>query len=83
MTVDGWKKQRDAERDDEPIRLSEVWDAATKAEREACAKVCEVAGVARIATLHDWTRIVGDELAAAIRERSNAPGNKPPIRAND
>ena len=51
--------------------MRELVAEAVSMENEACAKVCEVAGVARIATLHDWTRIIGDELAAAIRERSN------------
>jgi hypothetical protein len=71
MTFDEWLSRTVPLDPAQQLVAKCAWEAATKAEREACAKVCEVAGVARIATLHDWTRIVGDELATAIRERSN------------
>ena len=56
----------------------EIWEAATKSEREACAKVCEEAvtyppgyngqweGYGPVTTTRD-----GKDCAAAIRERSN------------
>jgi hypothetical protein len=42
--------------------------AAVLAERERCAKVCESMQIAKVATLGDWTKLIGDEIAAAIRK---------------
>ena len=40
-------------------------------EREACAQLCEDRPDLKIATTYDWTRQVGQDLARAIRMRSN------------
>jgi hypothetical protein len=42
------------------IRMSAAWEVATKAEREACAKVCE-----------QWDMTAGSRLAVELRARSN------------
>jgi hypothetical protein len=56
--------------------LREQLAAGVAAEREACAKLCEERPDLNIATTYDWTRQVGQDLAQAIRERSNAQGNR-------
>lgn len=49
-----------------------AWDAATKAEREACAKVCDL-GIHQVRE-NGWIDAANERArcAAAIRERSNA-----------
>jgi hypothetical protein len=49
-----------------------VWNAAVKAEKEACAKVCEeVLEHYRGTHMGKHAELVGDECAAAIRARGN------------
>ena len=49
----------------------EAWQAATKAEREACCKAIDA--------IDDGEAPEYRACQEAIRARSNAPGNKPPI----
>lgn len=57
-----------------------AWEAATKAEREACAKACEAEAVDAAATNEQTDHAYNTALthaAAAIRARSNQTGNAP------
>lgn len=54
------------------ISQRDIWEAATKAEREACAKVCEaVIEDYRGSNMGKCAEVVGDKCVDAIRERSN------------
>ena len=64
MDFEEWKKQRDIELDDAPISAQEIWEAATKAAREACADIADEA------ERHGWT---GAVIANSIRMSSNEP----------
>jgi hypothetical protein len=73
MTFNGWwatlttREQARMVRDD----VAEAWKAATSAEREECAKVCEA--LPRKFRVSDGPNpcSIKDECAAAIRTRSN------------
>jgi len=81
MTFENWwatlttREQARMVRDD----VAEAWEAATAAEREACAMVCEEVVTHQAGYGGQWegygpvkTQRDGKACAAAIRERSNA-----------
>ena len=65
-SFDGWEYA------DREAAWKWMFEQGRLAEREACAKVCEDRPDLKIATTYDWTRQVGQDLALAIRMRSNA-----------
>lgn len=64
VATDGWYLGR-MMTDDEKGFAEAAWHAATLAEREACAKLCEEE------LIYGW-KPVGERIAAAIRARSNS-----------
>lgn len=60
-----------------------MWEAATKAEREACAKVCDSVGDGpENGCCPTFWNDALEAVQTAIRKRSNAGGNSPPRGEN-
>lgn len=86
MTFEEWFDNQTWGNEDFKTCLMYAWEAAFRdgyekgvaafheavaIEREECAKMCEDRPDLKIATTYDWTRQVGQDLARAIRMRSN------------
>jgi len=69
MTFAEWKRLRTALGKNTPISPDEIWGAATAAEREACAQVCDF----KVKAAPSLERgAMAAECAEDIRKRSNA-----------